>query len=257
MTTQEFFNKWNGKLLDYDGSFGGQCVDVYRQYCKEVLNVPQSPPVVGAADIWTSYLKEYFNRIDNTPEGVPQKGDIMIWNKFAGGGFGHVAIFSEGNVNTFTSFDENWPVGSICHFQPHNYINVSGWLRPKTTPQPSPEPQGQPIITESTKIPQIVDEQKNPMEVQAIRSKLNDMRKKLEDAGEFCAGRIKEEVEKAKANERKSCVEQVNGVKKDYQDRLATANLEYERLLLKKAGDISSLTLLWVRLKKLFVRTDK
>src|SRR3972149_9463219 len=150
MTTQEFFNKWNGKLLDYDGSFGGQCVDVYRQYCKEVLGVPQSPPVVGAADIWTSYLSEYFDRIANTPEGVPIKGDILIWSKNAGGGFGHVSIASVGNTDTFTSFDQNWPVGSLCHFQAHNYTNVLGWLRAKIQVVPPPEP---PTFTPQTKIP--------------------------------------------------------------------------------------------------------
>jgi len=177
MTFEEFTAKWNGKLLDYDGAFGGQCVDVYRQYCKEVFAVPQSPPVVGAADIWESYLSEYFERIGNTPDGVPVKGDIIIWSKFAGGGFGHVAIFSSGDTNNFISFDENWPVGSVCHFQPHNYTNVLGWLRPKAGSMPTPEPC---VITDSTKIPQILDTNGNQMEVQAIRSKLAEIPKLLE-----------------------------------------------------------------------------
>ena len=131
MTFDEFVTKWNGKLLDYDNTYGGQCVDVYRQYLKEVLEVPQSPPVVGAADIWTSYRKEDFNQIKNTPEGIPQKGDIVIWNKYASGGYGHVGIFKEGDANRFTSFDENWPIGSKCHLQEHNYTNVLGWLHSK------------------------------------------------------------------------------------------------------------------------------
>ena len=167
MTIQEFFDKWNGKLLDYDGAYGGQCVDVYRQFCKEVLVIPQSPLVVGAADIWTSYLQAHFERIDNTPDGVPTKGDVVIWNKFAGGGFGHVGIFSSGDINNFVSFDENWPVGSVCHFQPHTYTNVLGWLRPKNVVVPTPDPC---IITDQTKIPQLGDK-----EVQAIRSELTDL----------------------------------------------------------------------------------
>lgn len=131
MTIQEFFDKYNGKGIDFDGAFGNQCVDLYRQYAKEVAEAPQSPPVRGAADIWDTYLSKHFERVKNTPTGVPQKGDIVIWNKKSGGGYGHVAIFSQGNTKSFTSFDQNWPVGSVCHFEGHYYTNVLGWLRPK------------------------------------------------------------------------------------------------------------------------------
>ena len=167
MIADDFFNKYNGKGVDWDGYYGFQCVDLYRQYVKEVVGCPQSPGVTGAADIWDTYLKEYFDRIANTPEGVPTKGDIVIWSKNAGGGFGHVGIASVGDTNTFTSFDQNWPVGSVCHFQPHNYTNVLGWLRPKAQIVPTPGPCE---ITETTKIPQINNE-----EVQAIRSRLSDL----------------------------------------------------------------------------------
>jgi hypothetical protein len=35
-------------------------------------------------------------------------------------------------MSSFTSFDQNWPTGSCCHFQYHeNYDGVIGWLRPK------------------------------------------------------------------------------------------------------------------------------
>ena len=131
MSFDQFIAKWDGKLLDYDNAYGGQCVDVYRQYIKEVLGYPQSKPVVGAAQIWDTYLKDYFIRITNTPNGVPKKGDIVIWSKYAGGGYGHVGIFIDGDVYKFNSFDENWPSGSRCHKQPHNYTNVLGWLTPK------------------------------------------------------------------------------------------------------------------------------
>src|SRR3990167_6598147 len=120
MTAQEFFDKYNGKGIDFDNYYGFQCVDLYRQYVKEVVDCRQSPGVTGAADIWDTYLNEYFDRIANTPEGAPIKGDILIWSKNAGGGFGHVSIASVGNTDTFTSFDQNWPVGSLCHFQAHN-----------------------------------------------------------------------------------------------------------------------------------------
>ena len=127
MTLEEFVKKYNNKGIDYDGNFGDQCVDLYRQYVKEVLQYPQSPPVVGAKDIWDTYLPEYFRRIDNTPYGVPSEGDIVI---FSMGKFGHVSIFLEGNASRFTSFDQNYPLGSKCHKQGHTYSAVIGWLTP-------------------------------------------------------------------------------------------------------------------------------
>lgn len=128
MTLNEFIFKWNEKPCDFDGQFGNQCVDLYRMYCKEVFGIPQSPPVVGAVDIWTTYLKDYFIAIENTPTGVPESGDILIWGTGLGK-YGHIGIFLSGDTNSFISFDQNFPVGSVCHSQKHDYKNLIGWLR--------------------------------------------------------------------------------------------------------------------------------
>jgi len=130
MTFGEFVDKYTGKGIDYDGKYGNQCMDLYRQYVKEVLNFPQSPPVTGAKDVWDTYLKDKYDRIDNTPTGVPQKGDVIVWGTVMGE-YGHIAIFDNGNTSTFTSFDQNFPIGSLCHLQKHDYKGVLGWLRPK------------------------------------------------------------------------------------------------------------------------------
>jgi len=135
MNLDDFIKKYDGKGVDYDGNGKYWCVDLYRQYCNEVLGLSQSPLVVGAADIWDTYLKDYFDQIANTPMGIPEKGSIMLWNKNAGGGYGHVAIFIEGDVNSFKSFDQNWPTGSLCHIQGHYYKNILGWLKPKGEPK--------------------------------------------------------------------------------------------------------------------------
>ena len=176
MNTQEFFDKYNNKPINYDGAFGNQCMDVYRQYCKE-LGLTQSPGVNGAKDVWNTFRKEDFTQIVNTPTGVPQKGDVVIWGVGIGT-FGHIAIFDRGDTNSFTSFDQNYPVQGyidtkgnhigtgVCHFQNHSYTGVLGWLRPKATVQPTPQVV---TITDQTKIPQI-----DNLEVQAIRSRLND-----------------------------------------------------------------------------------
>lgn len=127
----EFIWKYYNAYIDYDHYYGNQCFDLYRQYVQEVLGFPQSPAVSGAAQIWDTYLKDYFIRIPNTPTGIPQKGDIMIWNKNAGGGYGHVAIVHDGDIMKFTSLDQNWVQGSPCRKVLHNYNNTLGWLHPK------------------------------------------------------------------------------------------------------------------------------
>jgi hypothetical protein len=131
----DFIKKWLGKKCDWDGYFSGQCVDLFRQYVQEVLALPQPKGVGGAKDFWTNFdtdqaLFENYEKIPNTPDGVPQKGDVVIWNGRAGGGYGHVAMFVEGDVNGFTSFDENWPTLDKCTLTKHNYTNVSGWFHP-------------------------------------------------------------------------------------------------------------------------------
>jgi len=142
MTFNEFIAKYDGKGINYDGAYGNQCVDLYRQYVKEVCGVPQSPSVAGAKDIWNTYLSAHFDRIANTPTGVPQAGDIVIWGSTIGT-YGHVAVFISGNVNTFTSFDQNWPdTGGkgVAHKQSHDYKGVLGWLRLKKAAPPPPPP---------------------------------------------------------------------------------------------------------------------
>ena len=151
MNTQEFFDKYNNKPINFDGAYGNQCMDIYRQYVKEVFGYPQSQGVGGAKDVWNTYLQDKFDRITNSPTAVPQKGDVIIWGVGIGT-FGHIAIFDKGDVNSFVSFDQNFPVQGyidskgnhigtgVCHFQPHTYQGVLGWLRSKEQAQPVPTP---------------------------------------------------------------------------------------------------------------------
>jgi hypothetical protein len=137
MTFAQFIDKYLGKAVDYDGRYGGQCVDLFRRYNKDVLELPVQPAGVnGAADFWTNYKKDpvlsgEFEQIPNTPRGVPLYGDVIIWNREKGGGFGHVALFIVGDTLRFTSLDQNWPALSVVTKTAHDYAHVLGWLRPK------------------------------------------------------------------------------------------------------------------------------
>lgn len=136
MTFTEFLSKYNGKYVEAGGSANAlnQCVDLANQYIEEVLGLPKI--------LWTNAIDfpkkagSNYEWIPNTPTGVPHEGDLIIWG---GNQYGHIAIFIEGNVNSFKSFDENWPTGSPAHVQGHTYVNVLGWLRfkkPVVTPAP-------------------------------------------------------------------------------------------------------------------------
>lgn len=131
----QFRNKWLGKGIDYDNSYGFQCVDVYRMYVKEVLECLQSPSVKGAVNIWTTYLTEFFDKIEKKSDNYPQQGDVVIWNI---GTYGHIAICDHADVNSLTCFEQNWSEGGtskdgtgVSELRVHNYTKILGWLRPK------------------------------------------------------------------------------------------------------------------------------
>lgn len=134
MYFRDFLNKYMGKYIDYDGAYSAQCVDLFRQFNKEVLGIAQPRGVNGAKDFWKNYstdpnLYNNFDKIANTPTFVPQEGDVAVWGN---GAYGHIAICTGvGDVNTFESFDQNYPTGSVCKKVKHNYTGFLGVFRPK------------------------------------------------------------------------------------------------------------------------------
>ncbi len=137
MSIREFFNTYIDLWVETNKSTNlatnDQCVDLWRVFNMKVVG---GPFMLGnAVDFWTNYPTAFYDKIPNTPTGVPQMGDTIIWGtKYAP--YGHIAICTElVDVKNFTSFDQNDPIGSACHFQPHTYTGVLGWLRPKQLPQ--------------------------------------------------------------------------------------------------------------------------
>ncbi len=134
MKFNEFLNKYNNKHVDYDNAYGGQCVDLFRMYAKEVLEISQPRGVVGAKDFWKNYesdpnLYNNFVRIKNTLSFVPKKGDVAIWYN---GAYGHIAICTgKGDTKFFEVFEQNKPLESVCHIQRENYNGFYGVLRPR------------------------------------------------------------------------------------------------------------------------------
>ncbi|CCY71998.1 cHAP domain./Lectin C-type domain [Clostridium sp. CAG:921] len=127
----DFFNKYNGKYVDTDGMYGAQCMDLYNKYQKEVMGVkPRGAQY--AYLVWNNFDEKNFVKIKNTLEFIPVLGDVAVWGN-SNLKYGHVSICSgNGDINSFESFDQNFPIGSSCHFEKHNYYNgFLGVLRPK------------------------------------------------------------------------------------------------------------------------------
>lgn len=94
MKLDEFINKYIKTKVDFDGAFGAQCVDLFRQYCKDVLNVPHTGAVEGAKDLFLKYgdlplEKKYFKKYSTN---CPEPADVIIWNQTKTNKYGHVAI---------------------------------------------------------------------------------------------------------------------------------------------------------------------
>lgn len=95
MKLNDFINQYLNKKIDYDKVFGSQCVDVFRQYCEDVLNIPHTGSVEGAKDLYLNYEKlpleqKYFKKLSCSKL---KYGDVVIWNKTATNEYGHIAIF--------------------------------------------------------------------------------------------------------------------------------------------------------------------
>lgn len=101
MILKRFIQAYIGKKVDFDGKYGCQCVDLYRQYCKDVLGIEQTPPVDGAKDIWGSSGK-----LKKCQAFEP--GDILIYDKTDKNPYGHVCILvSLIDTDTFVVFEQN------------------------------------------------------------------------------------------------------------------------------------------------------
>jgi len=93
MTFAEFIVKYDGKQVDFDKVYGSQCVDLFRQYCKDVIGCPHTGAVDGAKDLWFNFSdndeKKYFVRFTSNQARF---GDVIIWDATTTNKYGHVAL---------------------------------------------------------------------------------------------------------------------------------------------------------------------
>jgi len=95
MTFADFIVKYNGKKVDFDGEDGPQCMDLYRQFCKDVIQCPHTGTVNpdGAKALYLKFSerkeKEYFIRLNSN---LARFGDVIVWDRTEKNPYGHVAL---------------------------------------------------------------------------------------------------------------------------------------------------------------------
>ena len=134
MNIQEWMNNVNGKIIDMDGAYGGQCWDLWSNYARNVYGIPAADTntVDGyAASVYTARydrskaLQNTFTR--EAGNYTPVYGDVAFWN---GNGMNHVAIVVRDNGNgTLETMSQNpnkagyvtlTKNGIIGYFHPRN-----------------------------------------------------------------------------------------------------------------------------------------
>lgn len=137
MNIQEWMNNVNGKIIDMDGAYGGQCWDLWSNYARNVYGIPAADTntVDGyAASVYTARydrsraLQNTFSR--EAGNYTPVYGDVAFWN---GNGMNHVAIVVRDNGNgTLETMSQNpnkagyvtlTKNGIIGYFHPRNSVN--------------------------------------------------------------------------------------------------------------------------------------
>ena len=133
MKLVDFINNNIGKKIDYDGAYGAQCVDLFRQYTKDVLNIPvHTGAVEGAKDLYVNFrampkMSQYFIRYNNEKER--KYGDIIIWDKTPTNQYGHVAIYIADVYEGILVFEQDGFMQDGAKLAIRSDYNILGILR--------------------------------------------------------------------------------------------------------------------------------
>lgn len=156
MDIQTWMNTVNGKTIDMDGAYGGQCWDLWSSYARNVYGIPAADTntVDGyAASVYTARydrsqaLQNAFTR--ETSNYTPVYGDVAFWN---GNGMNHVAIVVRDNGNgTLNTMSQN---PNKAGYVTLSKTGIIGYFHPRTanTPAPAPNNNNVTIIARTYKV---------------------------------------------------------------------------------------------------------
>lgn len=130
----EFYLETNGRVIDMDGAYGGQCWDLFayftQKYCGRTFSCISTGYVI---DLWTHFeqcgLAPYFDKVT----GDYQDGDWFIWKAPCMiTRYSHIAMFRINDGNGCIILTQN-PNGNpnYVHQMWCNFDGLVGALRPK------------------------------------------------------------------------------------------------------------------------------
>lgn len=133
MNIQEWINSVNGKTIDVDEAYGGQCWDLWSSYAQYVYGIPRADTntVDGyAASVYTarySRSRALQNTFAKEPANyTPVYGDVAFWKR---SGMNHVAVVIKDNGNgTLTAMSQNPNKAGYLNISKNGII---GYFRPR------------------------------------------------------------------------------------------------------------------------------
>lgn len=144
-TPHEFYTWYNGKSIDADGIYPGECVDLYKQFRHDIGDPNYSRPIGGdgwAYQIWVrrnvSGDAAYFNFYPYTSPSNLKDGDWVLWNYGSKDcPYSHVAMFRKDNGNGTGIFLGQNQAGKYVNQQSISYSGILGALRWKEWDKPA------------------------------------------------------------------------------------------------------------------------
>ena len=156
ISLSDFVTAYDGKSIDYDGIFPGECVDLVNKYADDVIGArPFSTPLTGgASDIWNiagSADSSKFTRV--SMPAIPIIGDVVVYGEPYGRHiengkqlfWGHVVIYI-GNDRILEQNSRKYHTTTISPYSPKYAIGI---IRPRDM-QPHDDAQDVPHPTTKT-----------------------------------------------------------------------------------------------------------
>jgi len=132
MTIDEWIKSIEGKTIDVDHAYGGQCWDLWSHYAQHVYNVPQRDTNTTDGYAASVYLTKYaqdtvLQRVFSKKPAsyTPVKGDVAFWKR---AGMNHVAIVLKDNGNTVHCVSQNPNKAKAMNIGKNGII---GYLHPR------------------------------------------------------------------------------------------------------------------------------
>lgn len=138
-TANDFVNTYNGKVIDFDGAYGAQCVDGFRVFCNWAFGT-SFPTGNGWADGYWYNRAKYTQWFEIVTNKQFQNGDWIIWARGSKSHpSSHIAMYFNGK-----EFGENQGGNRGFCLKDTNFADALGALRWKGFPKPVVKPAGKP-----------------------------------------------------------------------------------------------------------------